>query len=45
MAGGDQLLCRRANRVLINVRQRDRSPRISKGLGGRETDARGGASN
>ena len=45
MAGGDQFIYCGANRVLMDVRQRDGSPRLREGFGGRYTDARGGTSN
>ena len=45
MAGGSQFLCCRASRVLMDVRQRDGSPRLREGFGCHQTDAGGGTGN
>ncbi len=45
MASGDQFLYCGANRVLMDIRQRDSRSRLREGSGCRQTDARGSSSN
>jgi hypothetical protein len=45
MAGGDQLFCCRANRILVDVCQRHRSSRLREGSGGCQAYARARAGN